>query len=62
MEYATIASKYCCGVDLHARTMYVCIMDRDGKVRFHRNMKNDFGLLTQAVALHAQRRAPLQAG
>ena len=49
MEYASIASKYCCGVDLHARTMYVCIMDRDGKVRFHRNMKNDFALLVRAL-------------
>ena len=30
MEYATITSKYCCGIDLHARTMYLCVMDRAG--------------------------------
>ena len=40
---------YCCGIDLHARSMYVCIMDRTGKIKFHRNLKNDFALLTQAL-------------
>ena len=49
MEYATITSKYCCGIDLHARSMYVCIMDRAGQIKFHRNLKNDFGLLMQAL-------------
>ena len=49
MEYATITSKYCCGIDLHARNMYVCIMDRAGTIKFHRNLKNDFALLTQAL-------------
>jgi transposase len=28
-----------CGIDLHARTMYVCILRQDGEVRLHRNMK-----------------------
>jgi len=49
MEYATIRSKYCCGIDLHARSMYVCIMDRSGDIRFHRNMHNDFALLTEVL-------------
>ena len=49
MECAKIKSKYCCGIDLHARTMYVCIMDRSGEIRFHRNLKNDFSLLQQAL-------------
>ena len=49
MEYATIPSKYCCGIDLHARSMYVCIMDRAGQIQFHRNLKNDFALLTQVL-------------
>jgi len=40
MEYATITTKYCCGIDLHARSMYVCIMDRSGEIKFHRNMQN----------------------
>ena len=27
-----------CGIDLHARTMYVCIMDNEGKIKKHNNM------------------------
>ena len=28
-----------CGIDLHARSMYVCILSHDGDVLLHRNMK-----------------------
>src|SRR5262249_10314233 len=28
-----------CGIDLHARTMYVCILNRDGEVLLHRHLK-----------------------
>jgi transposase len=38
MVYALINQEYCCGVDLHAREMFLCIMDRMGKVLFHKNM------------------------
>jgi hypothetical protein len=27
-----------CGIDLHARTMYLCIVNAHGKVLLHRNM------------------------
>jgi len=30
--------RFTCGVDLHARTMYVCVLDRDGKTVLHRNL------------------------
>ncbi len=49
MEYAKITSDYCCGIDLHASSMYVCIMDRAGQIQYHRNLKNDFALLIQAI-------------
>jgi len=49
MDYATITSDYCCGIDLHAKSMYVCLMDRAGQIQYHRNLKNDFALLTQAI-------------
>ncbi len=29
---------FTCGVDLHARTMYLCVLDRDGKTVLHRNL------------------------
>jgi transposase len=28
-----------CGIDLHARSMYVCILSHDGEILLHRNMK-----------------------
>ena len=28
-----------CGIDLHARSMYVCILSHDGEIVLHRNMK-----------------------
>ena len=39
MRFYTKAHQWYCGIDLHARTMYVCILDRDGEVMLHRNMK-----------------------
>jgi transposase len=31
-------TQYYCGIDLHARTMYPVVLDRDGAIRFHRNL------------------------
>jgi transposase len=50
MDYATIDSTYYCGIDLHARTMYICLMDKMGQVHIHRNLKNDFALLQHVLA------------
>jgi predicted NBD/HSP70 family sugar kinase len=30
--------RYYCGIDLHARTMYLCLLDGDGKVLLHRRI------------------------
>ena len=30
--------QYYCGIDLHARTMYLCILDRDDRVVLHQNL------------------------
>ena len=29
-----------CGIDLHAKSMYVCILDHDGQVLVHRNLRD----------------------
>ena len=43
MKYYTSSSEFNCGIDLHSKQMYVCIMDRQGKKLIHRNIKgNDF--------------------
>ena len=42
MKYYT-TTKYNCGIDLHSKQMYVCIMDREGRILLHRNIRaNDF--------------------
>ncbi len=42
MRYAQINSKYVCGIDHHAREMYACVMNKQGEILFHRNMRTDF--------------------
>ena len=39
MRFYTQQHKYYCGIDLHARMMYLCILDPAGEVVVHRNMK-----------------------
>ena len=39
MRFYTKQHKYYCGIDLHARSMYICIVDEEGKTVFHRNRK-----------------------
>ena len=38
MRFYTNEHHYSCGVDLHARSMYVCILDQKGTIVLHRNM------------------------
>jgi hypothetical protein len=38
------------GIDLHTRTMYVCIIDAEGEVLFHRNLDARPGKLLEAIA------------
>jgi transposase len=39
MRFYTKPHKFYCGIDLHARTMYLCILNQDGEIVLHRNMK-----------------------
>ncbi|MCC5915677.1 MAG: IS110 family transposase [Balneolaceae bacterium] len=41
---------YYCGIDLHARTMYVCILDKDGKKVYHKNIPCKPDRFLQAIA------------
>jgi transposase len=50
MKYYTSTTEYNCGIDLHARQMYVCVMDRQGKKLVHTNVKNnDFNFFLKLV-------------
>src|SRR5882724_6596954 len=50
MRFYTKPHQFYCGIDLHARTMYVCILDRDGEIVVHRNMKASPDALLKVVA------------
>ncbi len=50
MNFYTKQHRYYCGVDLHARTMYVCIIDAQGNVLKERNIKTDPGDFLKLVA------------
>lgn len=41
MRFYTKQHKFYCGIDLHARKMYLCILDETGEVRLHRNIITD---------------------
>jgi len=38
MRFYTKQHTFYCGIDLHARTMYLCILNQDGEILVHRNM------------------------
>jgi transposase len=50
MKFYTQQHKFYCGIDLHARTMYVCILNQAGEVVLHRNMKTDPAVLLKVIA------------
>jgi transposase len=41
MQFYTKQHKFYCGIDLHTKKMFVCILDEKGEVREHRNMKTN---------------------
>ena len=41
MRFYTKQYKYYCGIDLHAKAMYVCIMNQEGEILQHKNIHTD---------------------
>jgi transposase len=39
MRFYTKQHQFYCDIDLHARTMYLCVLNQEGEVLLHRNMK-----------------------
>jgi transposase len=50
MRFYNTQHPFYCGIDLHARMMYVCILDQSGEVLVHRNMKTDPEAFLRAIA------------
>src|ERR671922_1360596 len=38
MRFYTKQHQFYCGIDLHARTMYLCILNQDGEILVHKNL------------------------
>ncbi len=50
MKYYTSTTRYHCGIDLHSRQMYVCVMDSQGNKLLHMNIRNnDFAFFLKKI-------------
>ena len=52
MRFYNKQHKYYCGIDLHARKTYVCILESKGKTKLNQNIKTDPELLFELVFLY----------
>ncbi len=50
MRFYNRQHRYYCGIDLHVKTMYVCILDAAGQVLVHRNVKSSAETFLEIVA------------
>jgi transposase len=50
MRFYNQSHRFYCGVDLHARTMYLCILDQAGRIVLHQEIPCEPGAFLQAVA------------
>ncbi len=54
MHFYRRQHQYYCGIDLHARSMYVCIVDQAGTVVFHRNLPTEREKLLEVISPYRQ--------
>src|ERR671925_562810 len=50
MRFYTKQHQFYCGIDLHARMMYACILDQHGEIRLHRNIQASPETFLKAIA------------
>jgi len=50
MRFYTKQHQFYCGIDLHARTMYLCLLNQAGEILVHRNMPAEPEPLLKAIA------------
>jgi transposase len=50
MRFYNESHQHYCGIDLHAKTMYLCILDREGQILLHKNMRSRPEAFLEAVA------------
>jgi len=49
MRFYNVTHKHYCGIDLHARSMYLCVLDQEGKILLHRNLLTDPDVFLKAI-------------
>jgi hypothetical protein len=49
MRVYTIQHTFSCGIDLHVDGMYLCVIDANGEVRVHQNIRTDPTAFLQAL-------------
>ncbi len=50
MKFYTQTHKYYCGIDLHARCLYVCVLDQEGNPLIHKNINATPAALLKIIA------------
>jgi hypothetical protein len=50
MRFYTGTHKHYCGIDLHARSMYICVLNQEGTVLLHRNFPCKPEIFLAAIA------------
>jgi transposase len=50
MKFYTKQHKYYCGIDLHTKKMYVCILNSSGEIVLHRNLNTHSETFLNAIA------------
>jgi transposase len=50
MKFYTQQHDFYCGIDLHARTMYLCVLNKEGQIVLHKNMESAPGPFLAAIA------------
>jgi transposase len=50
MRFYNRQHRHYCGIDLHVKTMYICILDATGQVLLHRNVKATPAALLEIIA------------
>ncbi len=50
MQFYTKQHKYYCGIDLHTKKMFICILDEKGDIREHKNIKTDRDVFLKTIS------------
>ena len=62
MRFYDYAHRFYCGVDLHARTMYLCILDHAGQIVLHHEVPADPAAFLEAIPARSSRPRLARAG